>query len=55
MAESSCVWCYREREAGKYAHLPYSQVLDLREFAVPEAMLVANTVHIVLFLHMRTY
>lgn len=55
MAESSCVWCYREREAGKYAHLPSSQVLDLREFAVPEAMLVANTVHIILFLHTRTY
>lgn len=49
------VICYREREAGKYIHLPCSQVLDLRQFAVPEAMLAANTVYIILFLHIHTY
>lgn len=49
------VTCYRDREAGKNLHLPCSQVLDLREFAVPEAMLVTNTVYIILFLQIRTY
>lgn len=46
---------YKEREAGKCTSLPCSQVLDLRRFSAPEAMLAANTVCIMLLLHLHTY